>query len=234
MSEIQYASLVFGSVCHYEVCTPKFTRLCPSCYILHPRDATEKRVTHCGTCAFAHVRVVGQDTSKSSGIITHAKTDASSGQSKQISLTNIFPFVRCSVATPILNSSYFVDLFSTPKVGYSFGHTFGRHSDRAGNSAKGFQQHDFKTFVNELRMLPLSEHQAYLDRRRQSTEVVSRVSVRIALPELPLIDSSIPSLQVQEWHGNWRQETCVSQDCATSARHGQKCLSNVSFGEFDC
>ena len=58
-----------------------------------------------------------------------------------------------------------------------FGHTFWRNSDYAGKRVKGFQEHHIKTFADELRTLPLSERQVCLDRRRQTIEVISQVSV---------------------------------------------------------
>lgn len=76
----------------------------------------------------------------------------------------------------LLNDIYLAGLFLIPKVGQSSRHPFWRNSDYVGNPTKGFQESHTKTFKDELGALPLSERQAYLDRRRQATEVISQVS----------------------------------------------------------
>lgn len=69
-----------------------------------------------------------------------------------------------------------MDLFSVPKAGCSSSHTFRRNSYYVGNSVKGFQERHIKIFADELRALPLSERQAYLDHRRQTAEAIGKVS----------------------------------------------------------
>ncbi|KAG9318559.1 hypothetical protein JVU11DRAFT_651 [Chiua virens] len=139
MTEVRYASLVFGSRCYYEGCDRK------------ARDTVwHLRIRSCATCRPKHQPIKIKQSGHCSSIygIPDGFPDA------------LGQYIPCG---PFLNSK--------------------------GNSVKGFQESHIKEFMDDLKALPASEHQSYLDRRKQATEIINQVSVCITtVPEQDLIE----------------------------------------------